>query len=153
LKNTRNGTLWKFKIETERKLEWRDLWYIFSAIVHALSNVCAIKCSTVQYSTVQYIVTTYSTVQYSTVQYSTVHCHHIHKTSPRNSAQIILSIFCILTFILLTWRIGCAPNNTSKWQMGFNSGFKWLTQISNFYLKLIIFFFVFFTGVTRHCGF
>jgi len=32
----------------------------------------------------------------------------------------------ILTLILLTWRIGWAPNNASKWQMGFNSAFKGL---------------------------
>jgi len=25
---------------------------------------------------------------------------------------------------MLTWRIGCAPNNASKWQMGFNLAFK-----------------------------
>jgi len=29
-----------------------------------------------------------------------------------------------LTLILLTWRIWSAPNNASKWQMGFNSAFK-----------------------------
>ena len=29
-----------------------------------------------------------------------------------------------LTLILLTWRIWRAPNNASKWQMGFNSAFK-----------------------------
>jgi hypothetical protein len=29
-----------------------------------------------------------------------------------------------LTLILLTWRIWWAPNNASKWQMGFNSTFK-----------------------------
>ena len=28
------------------------------------------------------------------------------------------------TLILLTWRKGWAPNNASKWQMGFNSAFK-----------------------------
>jgi len=33
-----------------------------------------------------------------------------------------------LTLILLTRRIGWAPNNASKWQMGFNSAFKGLTQ-------------------------
>ena len=33
----------------------------------------------------------------------------------------------ILTLILLMWRIGWAPNNTSKWQMGFNSALKGLT--------------------------
>jgi len=31
-----------------------------------------------------------------------------------------------LTLILLTWRIWCAPNNASKWQMGFNWVFKGL---------------------------
>jgi hypothetical protein len=31
-----------------------------------------------------------------------------------------------LTLILLMWRIGRAPNNASKWQMGFNSAFKGL---------------------------
>ena len=31
-----------------------------------------------------------------------------------------------LTLILLTWRKWCSPNNASKWQMGFNSGFKGL---------------------------
>jgi len=31
-----------------------------------------------------------------------------------------------LTPTLLTWRIGWAPNNASKWQMGFNSAFKGL---------------------------
>jgi len=29
-----------------------------------------------------------------------------------------------LTLIELTWRIWWAPNNASKWQMGFNSAFK-----------------------------
>jgi hypothetical protein len=31
-----------------------------------------------------------------------------------------------LTFILLTWRKLLAPNNASRQQMGFNSGFKGL---------------------------
>ena len=31
-----------------------------------------------------------------------------------------------LTLILLTWRIGWAPYNASKWEMGFNSAFKGL---------------------------
>jgi hypothetical protein len=30
----------------------------------------------------------------------------------------------LLTLILLTWRLGWALNNASKWQMGFNSSFK-----------------------------
>jgi hypothetical protein len=32
----------------------------------------------------------------------------------------------LLTLIPLTWRIWWAPNNASKWQMGFNSAFKGL---------------------------
>jgi hypothetical protein len=35
-----------------------------------------------------------------------------------------------LTSILPTWRIGWAPNNASKWQMGFNWVFKWLIVVS-----------------------
>jgi hypothetical protein len=34
-----------------------------------------------------------------------------------------------LTLILLTWRIWWAPNNASKWQMGFNSAFKGLMTL------------------------
>ena len=33
---------------------------------------------------------------------------------------------CTWTLILLTWRIWWAPNNASRWQMGFNWAFKWL---------------------------
>jgi hypothetical protein len=29
--------------------------------------------------------------------------------------------YVILTFILLMWTFGRAPNNASKWEMGFNS--------------------------------
>ena len=39
----------------------------------------------------------------------------------------------VLTLILLTWRIWWAPNNASRWQMGFNSEFKGLI-----YYELII---------------
>ena len=34
-----------------------------------------------------------------------------------------------LTFNPLTWKIWRAPNNSSKWQMGFNSAFKGLIDI------------------------
>jgi hypothetical protein len=36
------------------------------------------------------------------------------------------SLRIILTLTLLTWKIRWAPNNASKWQMGFNSAFKGL---------------------------
>ena len=36
-----------------------------------------------------------------------------------------------LTFILLMWRKWLAPNNASRQQMGFNSGFKVLISLKN----------------------
>jgi hypothetical protein len=34
--------------------------------------------------------------------------------------------FKVLTLILVTWKVRWVPNNASRWQMGFNSGFKGL---------------------------
>jgi hypothetical protein len=45
-----------------------------------------------------------------------------------------------LTLILLTWRIWWAPNNASRWQMGFNSAFKgliWCTTASWIFPKIV----------------
>jgi hypothetical protein len=39
---------------------------------------------------------------------------------------LILHTFTFFTLILLTLSIRLAPNNASKWQMGFNSEFKGL---------------------------
>ena len=36
-----------------------------------------------------------------------------------------------LTLNLLTWRIWWAPNNASKWQMGFNPAFKGLKTLQH----------------------
>ena len=41
-----------------------------------------------------------------------------------------ISTIMILTLILLTWRIWWAPNNASKWQIGFNWAFKGLNNVS-----------------------
>jgi hypothetical protein len=38
-----------------------------------------------------------------------------------------------LTLVLLTWRIWWAPNNASKWQMGFNSASKRLYMAHRYY--------------------
>jgi len=38
----------------------------------------------------------------------------------------------ILTLILLMWRIWWAPNNASRWQMGFNSAFEGLIYLNIF---------------------
>ena len=45
-----------------------------------------------------------------------------------------------LTLILLTWRIWWAPNNASKWQMGFNWVFKGLNWYNSttYNLKLLL---------------
>ena len=40
------------------------------------------------------------------------------------------SVCSQLTLILLTWRIWWAPNNASKWQMGFNSAFNGLRVVT-----------------------
>jgi len=49
-------------------------------------------------------------------------CVHSHVRFMQLSCHVI----CGLTLILLTWRIWWAPNNASKWHMGFNSEFKGL---------------------------
>jgi hypothetical protein len=47
--------------------------------------------------------------------------------STTNKWVAVDSFEASLTPILLTWRIGWAPNNASKWQMGFNLAFKGLS--------------------------
>ena len=47
-----------------------------------------------------------------------------HGNDPLHSHS--LCIPAVLTLILLTWRIRWAPNNASRWQMGFNLAFKGL---------------------------
>jgi len=47
----------------------------------------------------------------------------------RNNKEIEC-IFGLYPLILLTWRIWWAPNNASKWQMGFNSAFKGLIKVT-----------------------
>jgi len=44
----------------------------------------------------------------------------------RQQLNVAVYLFITLTLILLMWNIGRAPNNASKWQMGFNSAFKGL---------------------------
>jgi hypothetical protein len=48
-------------------------------------------------------------------------------------------VFRGLTLILLTWRIWWTPNNASRWQMGFNSAFKGLSDfVINQVITIII---------------
>ena len=44
-------------------------------------------------------------------------------------SKIGVSLRFNLTLTLLTWRIWWAPNNASKWQMGFNSAYKGLSCV------------------------
>jgi hypothetical protein len=47
-------------------------------------------------------------------------------TSRPQMAVMYMRFACLLTIILLTWRIGLAPNNASRWKMGYNLEFKGL---------------------------
>jgi hypothetical protein len=66
-----------------------------------------------------------------------------NENSARN--RRIFSLLSTLTLILLTWSIGWAPNNVSKWQMGFNLAFKGLilyiisTLLSSVDVKIVHF--------------
>jgi len=53
---------------------------------------------------------------------------HQTETVNVNTCEVIPTL--ILTLILLTWRIWWAPNNASKWHMGFNLAFKGLKAAS-----------------------
>ena len=60
-------------------------------------------------------------------QMSKVH-YRVHKILPHVQSQRIpkQKPSLSLTLILLRWRIWWAPDNATKWQMGYNSAFKWL---------------------------
>ena len=58
--------------------------------------------------------------------------YRVHKSLPPSPVKSLTDpilaiptdwIWSVLTLILLTWRIWWAPNNASRWQMGFNSAF------------------------------
>jgi hypothetical protein len=58
----------------------------------------------------------------------------------------------LLTPILLTWRIWRAPNNASRWQMGFNSAFKGLIVESGFCVSQFFqIFYVIMDVIARFC--
>ena len=48
--------------------------------------------------------------------------------SDKQAHKGALKIPSVLTLILLTWRIWWAPNNVSRWEMGFNLAFKELKE-------------------------
>ena len=56
------------------------------------------------------------------------------------AALYIFTVTCVhtLTLYQLTWRIWWAPNNASKWQMGFNSAFKGLMGKLEFFVHTVV---------------
>ena len=52
--------------------------------------------------------------------------HSVSKPHKLKKQSVFPTTTKRLNLILLTWRIWWAPNNASKWQMRFNSAFKWL---------------------------
>jgi len=63
--------------------------------------------------------------------------HRVTVGTLRSVAVLLCKYRPALTLILLTWRKWWAPNNASKWQMGFNSAFKGLKPSRNFYILVI----------------
>jgi len=66
-----------------------------------------------------------------------VYCPAPNSISVKKSKCWNSNIKSILTLILLTWRIWWAPNNASRWQMGFNSAFKGLIIYFRMGLRLL----------------
>jgi len=58
------------------------------------------------------------------VSFDMINCVNFYITCGKQQNRRI-----VLTLILLMWRIWWAPNNASKWLMGFNSAFKGLKLI------------------------
>jgi hypothetical protein len=52
-----------------------------------------------------------------------------HQQKRKIACSFDFVVLCALILILLTWRIWWAPNNSSRWQMGFNAEFKVLITI------------------------
>ena len=71
----------------------------------------------------------YFKILYIEILYISLQIHNVYEMKIPVYAQDNATFECAivsLTLILLMWRIWWAPNNTSKWQMGFNSAFKGL---------------------------
>jgi hypothetical protein len=47
------------------------------------------------------------------------------------AVAVLMCTYVSLTLNLLTWKVWWAPNNASRWQMGFNSSFKGLSILDN----------------------
>jgi len=94
-KNNKNGkSLFMGRVYLWEKFMWAVKWWEMKGWSESLSPICVGKNSR---NYIQYFLT------------------------------LVLFTFCtccILSLLLLTWRIWWAPNNASRWQMGFNLAFK-----------------------------
>ena len=61
----------------------------------------------------------------------------LHRVRSNASSFNFQYLLVSLTLILLMWRIWWAPNNASKWQMGFNSAFKGLKSLLSSCLRFL----------------
>jgi hypothetical protein len=81
----------------------------------------------VSWQNVQYLVMQVNHLNFLCTLYS----HQIQSCWHTNYSSVFLT-YCpapiSLTLILLMWRIWWAPNNASRWHMGFNSAFKGLNN-------------------------
>jgi hypothetical protein len=73
-------------------------------------------------------------VTYERLQY--LHKTHTLARKRRQHLEWVQCLALQLTLILLMWRTWWAPNNASKWLMGFNSAFKGLIQEERHVTKL-----------------
>ena len=64
-------------------------------------------------------------------------CINLSKSGGKNVESTAKFSFTSLTLILQAWIIWWAPNNASRWQMGFNSAFKGLKLRTSFTVSIV----------------
>jgi hypothetical protein len=99
-----------------RILRWNDMVIFFSSL-HSFSLLRALQEPSISHSFCFWFI-----------QH---HCRWVMAffSPKRSSCSLKLTTHCLLpplTLNLLSWRIFWAPNNASKWQIGFNLAFKGL---------------------------
>jgi len=79
-------------------------------------------------------VTTCIYIKHCPLHFTIIYCRTSVWKSEQDMVVAVSTTFCCLCYlvfssvILLMWRTGWAPNNASRWQMGFNSAFKGLKE-------------------------
>jgi len=115
LLHTRQSSTQNNKYQVSRKQSCFSRWWAHSRTKHVKIN----KCTKNKLCTYQ-VGCIYKIIQRCTF-------NKTQNLATRRSLFDSTVIDTALTLILLTWRIWWAPNNESRWQMGFNLSFKGLT--------------------------